>query len=177
MLFKSLDLQCNLSPEHTLLQNYLLRKERGRNIVNIYMMYIFQNFSPYAYFFLFLHKCNSSEYTILHPAFFLPWFQMYFPCCNIISDLSTTNNNNTNSIDCIFCCGPDMASGAPYTAPHLFHPVCKVVVISSTLQIKKLRLRELRQLVNNNWTDGDSIGPSDFSIHIPAMSSYLFPSF
>lgn len=124
----------------------------------------------------FLHKCNYSEYTILHPAFFLPWFQMYFPCC-IISNLSTTNNNNTNSIGCISCCGPDTASGAPYTVPHLFLTVCKVVVISSTLQIKKLRLRELKQLVNNNWTDGDCIGPSDFSIHIPAILPYLFHHF
>lgn len=107
--------------------------------------------------------------------FFLPWFQMHFPCCNIMSNLSTTNNNNTNSIDCISCCGPDMASGAPYPVPHLFLTVCKVVVISSILQ--KLRLRELKQLVNNNCTDGDYIGPSDFSIHIPAILSYLFPSF
>lgn len=122
-----------------------------------HLMYIFQNFFPCAFsflpsfipfpsflFFLFLHKCNHSDYTILHLAFFLPWFQMCFPFCNIILKLRDTNNYYNYS-----GCGPDM-SGAPHTVSRLIFSIRKWVVICSILHTDKLRLIELNQLLNNN---------------------------
>lgn len=70
---------------------------------------------------------------------------MHFPCCNIISNLS----NNNNSIYCVFCYVPDVVSGALHTVFHVIFPICKVVVVCSILEIEKLRLRELKQLVKN----------------------------
>lgn len=41
-------------------------------------------------------------------------------------------------------------TGAAHKVSHLIFAICKVVVISSILQIEKLRLRKLKQPVNNN---------------------------
>lgn len=44
-----------------------------------------------------------------------------------------------------------------------------MVVISSILQIEKLRIRELKQLVNNKQLMETTRLDSDFHIHIPAV--------
>lgn len=142
-----------------------------------HLMYIFQNFSPYfppflPSFFFFLQKCSHSDYTILHLAFFLRWFQMRFPFCNIILKLRDTNNYYNYS-----GCGPD-TSGALYTVSHLIFPVCKWVVICSILQTDRLRLIELNQLVNNNQTMETSLVPlilisysCYFTMYLPTILS------